>query len=55
MGQKMEVVMLEFKDWHKLLNVYGAICDTNISMLKPNFSPVEDYFYHETVGYLVVA
>jgi hypothetical protein len=38
MGQKMEVVMLEFKDWHNLLNVHGAIYDTHISMFIPNFN-----------------
>jgi hypothetical protein len=55
MGQKMEAVMLEFKDCHNLLNVHGAIYDMHISMLKPNFSFVEDYFYHEMVRYLAMA
>jgi hypothetical protein len=55
MCQKIEVVMPKFKDWHNLLNVHIAIYDMHISMLKPKISFVEDYFYHEIVGYLVVA
>jgi len=38
MGQKMDIVMLEFKDWHNLLNVHGAIYDTYIFMLNPIFN-----------------
>jgi hypothetical protein len=32
MGQKMEVVMMEFKHWHGLLCVHGIIDDTHISI-----------------------
>lgn len=55
MGQKMEVVMLEFKYLCSLPNVHSAINDTNFSISKPNLPFVKDYFYHKIGRYSIVA
>ncbi len=54
MGQKMEDVILEFKEWCELSNFQGAIDDTHISISKPKVDFVEDYYFHKTKGYSIV-
>jgi hypothetical protein len=54
-GQNLEVEILKFKDWCKLLNLHGAIDNTHISISKPNITFVKHYFYHKIGGYLIVA
>lgn len=36
MEQKMEVVMMEFKDWHGLPSMHGVIDSTHISIQNPS-------------------
>jgi hypothetical protein len=55
MGQKMEVVMMEFKDWHGLPNVHGVIDSTHISISKPKLAFAMDYYYHKSGSYSIVA
>jgi hypothetical protein len=55
MGQKMEVVMMEFKDWHGLPSVHGIIDSTHISISKPKLAFVKDYHYHKSGSYSIVA
>jgi hypothetical protein len=47
--------MLKFKDWCNLLSVHDTIDIMHISILKPKITFVEDYFYHKTRGYSIVA
>jgi hypothetical protein len=35
MGDKMQIVMLDFKIWCKMLNIMGAIDGTHINIKKP--------------------
>jgi hypothetical protein len=54
-GNKMLIVMHEFKDWCGLPNIHGAIGRTHIAICKPSKPFVEDYYYHKSGGYSVVA
>jgi hypothetical protein len=55
MGDKMQVVMFEFKNWCGMFSMMGAIDDTHISIAKPSNVYFEEYFFHKTKGYNVVA
>jgi hypothetical protein len=55
MGPKMGDVMLEFKQLCGLPSVQGAIDNTHISIFKPKLDFAEEYYFHETGGYSVVA
>jgi len=54
MGLKTEDVMLEFKELCGLPNVQGVLNNTHISIFKPKLDFVENYYFHEIRGYLVV-
>jgi len=54
MGLKMKDVMLELKELHGLPSVQGTLNNTHISIFKPKLDFVEDYYFHEIGGYLVV-
>jgi len=51
---KMEDVMLEFKELCGLPSVHGTIDNTHISIYKPKFDFVKDYYFHKTKGYQVI-
>jgi len=55
MGQKMEVVMMEFKHWHGLLCVHGVIDDTHISISKLKLTFAKNCYYHKSGSYSIVA
>jgi len=55
MGDKMQVVMFDFKNSCDMLNMMGAIDGTHISIAKPSSVYSKDYFFHKTRGYNVVA
>jgi len=46
-GQKMEVVMMDFKYWCGLPSMHGTINNTHISISKPKLTFVTDYYYHK--------
>jgi hypothetical protein len=54
MGLKMENVMLEFKELCGLPSVQGALNNTHISIFSPKLDFVENYYFHEIGGYLVI-
>jgi len=51
----MQVVMEDIQHFCGLPNIQGAIDDTHIKTFKPLIFYLEDYFYHKTKGYLIVA
>jgi hypothetical protein len=53
-GQGMECVKLEFKDWRGLPSVHGTIDGIHISISKPNITFAEDYYYYKIRGYSIV-
>jgi hypothetical protein len=55
MGQKMEDVMLELKESCGIPSVHGVINDTHITISKPKVVFVEDYYFHKTRRYSIVA
>jgi hypothetical protein len=50
----MSILTEEFKNWCGFPNLQGAIDGTHISIVKPP-SNIEDYYYHKTSEYNVVA
>ncbi len=50
----MSFVMEGFKNWCGIPIVQGAIDGIHISIVKPT-SYVENYYYHKTYGYSIVA
>jgi len=55
MGDKMQVVMFDLKNWCGMPNVMGAIDGTHISIAKSFGVYYNDYFFHKIRGYSVVA
>ncbi len=51
----MQVGMEDFRHFCGLPNIQGAIDDTHIKISKPLIFYLEDYFYHKTNGYSIVA
>jgi hypothetical protein len=51
----MLVLMEEFMKLCGLPCVQGAINGTHLSILKPQRAFVEDYYYHKTGGYNIMA
>jgi hypothetical protein len=51
----MQTIMVDFKTWCGLLSMQGAINKTYVSIAKPLGPFVEDYFYHKTCGYNIIA
>jgi hypothetical protein len=54
-GDKMQVVMFDLKNWCGMPNMMGVIDGTHISITKQFGAYSEDYFFHKTRGYSVVA
>jgi hypothetical protein len=50
----MVIVMDEFKVWHGVLNMQGAIDCMHISIVKPSSFP-KYYYYHKLRGYTIMA
>jgi hypothetical protein len=50
----MSFMMEGFKDWCGIPPMQGAIDATHISIVQPT-SHVENYYYHKTYGYNIVA
>ncbi len=55
MGDKMQPIMFDFKNWCGMLSKMGALDGTHISIAKPYNVYYKDYFFHKTRGYSVVA
>jgi hypothetical protein len=55
MGDKMQIVMLDLKNWCKMPNIMGDVDGTftNITKLPNVFW--KDYYYHKTKGYNIKA
>ncbi len=51
---KMQIVMLDFKNWCKMLNIMGAIDGTHINITKLANVFSKDYYYHKTRGYNII-
>jgi hypothetical protein len=51
----MQTIVVDFKMWCGLPSMQGAIDGTHVSIAKPLRPFVEDYFYHKTCGYTIVA
>lgn len=54
MGDKMQGVMMEFKNWCGMLNVMNAIDNTHIAITKPSNAIVKDYYYHKITNYNIL-
>ncbi len=54
MGDKMQGVMMEFKNWCGMQNVMNAIDNTHIAIMKPFNAIAKDYYYHKTINYNIV-
>lgn len=52
---KMQTIMLDFKNLCKMPSIMGAINGTHISIAKPISVFLKDYYYHKTRGYNIVA
>lgn len=55
MGDKMQSIMMGFKNLCGMPNVMGAIDGIHICIAKPIGVFLEDYYYHTTEGYTIVA
>jgi hypothetical protein len=55
MIDKMQVVMLDFKNWWSMPNVVGVIHGIHICITKPTSNFSKHYYYHKTKGYNIVA
>ncbi len=55
LGDKMQSIMMGFKNLCGMPNVMGAIDGTHICIAKPIGVFLEDYYYHKTKGYGIVA
>jgi hypothetical protein len=51
----MILVMEQFKKWHGLPIMQSVISGTHISIIKLQGGFVNDYYYHKTWGYSIVA
>ncbi len=54
MSDKMQGVMMEFKNWCGKLNAMNVINNTHIAKTKPFNVIVKDYYYHKIVNYNIV-
>jgi hypothetical protein len=55
MIDKMQVVMLDFKNWYGMPNVMGVIHGIHICITKPTSNFSKHYYYHKTKGYNIMA
>ncbi len=55
MGDKMQPIVMGFKNLCGMPNVMGAIDGTHICIAKPIGVLFENYYYHKTEGYTIVA
>ncbi len=55
MGDKMQSITMGFKNLCGMPSVMGAIDGTYICIAKPIGVFLEDYYYHKTEGYNIVA
>jgi hypothetical protein len=53
-GDNMQVVMMDFKNWCGMLNIMGAIDVIHVSIAKPYGFFYEDYYYHKVGNYNIV-
>jgi hypothetical protein len=51
----MQDVMTKFKNWCVMPSVVDAIDDSHIAITKLSGAFAEDYYYHKTKGYNIVA
>ncbi len=51
----IQIIMVDFKTWCGLPSMQGAIDGRHVSIAKPLEPFDEDYFYHKTCGYNIVA
>lgn len=54
MGDKMQGVMMEFKNWCGMSNVMNVIDNTHIAIIKPFNAIAKNYYYHKTINYNIV-
>jgi hypothetical protein len=53
-GEKMQVVMMDFKNWSGVLSMIDVINDIHIAITKPSCSFVKHCFSHKTWNYSIV-
>jgi len=51
----IQIIMVDFKTWCGLPSMQGAIDGRHVSIAKPLEPFAEDYFYHKTCRYNIVA
>jgi hypothetical protein len=54
-GDKMQAILFDFKNWCGMPSMMGAIDGTHILIAKPFGVYFKNYFFHKTWGYSVVA
>jgi hypothetical protein len=54
-GEKMQVVMMDFKNWSTTPSMIGVIDDNHIAITKPSCAFVKQCFSHKTWNYSIVA
>jgi hypothetical protein len=54
MGDRMQGVRMEFKNWCGMLNVMNVIDNTHIGITKPSNVIAKDYYYHKITNYNIV-
>jgi hypothetical protein len=47
-GERLNTVMLDFKNWSSMPSVHGTIDCTHVEIAKPHYF-LEDYYYYKTV------
>ncbi len=53
-GEKMQVVMMDFKNWRRVLSMIDIIDNIHIAITKPSCAFVKYYFSHKTWNYNIV-
>ncbi len=54
-GEKMQIVMMDFKNWFSVPNMINVIDDIHIVITKPSYAFVKHCFSHKTWNYSIVA
>ena len=54
-GDELLQVMSDFKSWCHMPGVVGAIDCTHVHIVKPQILYPEDYYYHKSGGYSIIA